>query len=100
MTDRIDYTHLDELLFESIERLPKTFHSLLAEFKSEFNKHAKPNRFGNETGWRLIGRRLQALRRAGRIKANPKLGWVAVKKDAMEKFLHEHGYYDDVKDAP
>lgn len=75
-----DFTHLDELLFESIERMPKAFAALRAEFESEFNKHGKPNRRGDETGWRLIDRRLQALRKTGRIKADPKFGWVAIKK--------------------
>ncbi|MDQ0035049.1 hypothetical protein J2W30_002814 [Variovorax boronicumulans] len=73
----IDCTHLDALLLESIERIPKTFAELRAEFESEFNKHAKPNRYGDENGWRLIDRRLQALRKAGHIKFNSKLGWSA-----------------------
>lgn len=77
-----NFTNLDELLFESIERFPKHFFALRAEFEAEFNKHAKPNRYGDENGWRLIDRRLQALRKTGRIKADPKLGWVAVRKES------------------
>lgn len=77
----IDYTHLDELLFESIERAPRSFAVLRADFETEFNRHAKPNRYGDENGWRLIDRRLQALRKAGRIKFDPKRGWTAIAKE-------------------
>lgn len=62
-----DFTHLDELLFEAIEQQPMSFETLRAKFESEFDKHAKPNRYGDQNGWRLIDRRLQALRKAGRI---------------------------------
>lgn len=76
----IDYTHLDALLLEAIERKPKTFTALRAEFEKEFDKHVPPDRMGAPNGWRAIDRRLQVLRTAGRIKADPKLGWTAVKK--------------------
>lgn len=81
MGERINYTHLDELLFEAIEKEPRRFDSLRMQFESEFDKHVSRDRWGNTNGWRAIDRRLQALRKAGRIKADPKLGWVAVKKD-------------------
>lgn len=76
-----NYTHLDALLLEAIERKPRHFNSLQMEFSEEFDKHSKPNRWGDKIGWRVIDRRLQALRKAGHIKADRKLGWVAVKKE-------------------
>lgn len=76
MADRTNYTHLDELLFEAIERAPRRFDSLRTEFEAEFDKHTPRDRWGNANGWRAIDRRLQALRKAGRIKADPKLGWI------------------------
>lgn len=36
---------------------------------------AKPDRFGIRVGWRVIDRRLQALRKAGKIKIDRKTGW-------------------------
>lgn len=77
----IDYTHLDALLLEAIECKPRSFNSLRNEFSKEFNKHSQPNRYGDQTGWRAIDRRLQALRKRGLIKADRNLGWVAIKKD-------------------
>lgn len=62
-----DFTHLDELLFEAIEQQPMDFTTLQSRFEAEFDKHAKADRYGGPNGWRLIDRRLQALRKAGRI---------------------------------
>lgn len=77
----LNYSQLDELLFEAIERQPSTFATLLKAFGKEFDKHAKPDRFGDLAGWRLMERRLQALRKSGRIKADRKLGWITVKQE-------------------
>lgn len=75
----IDYTHLDALLLEAIERKPSRFEALRLQFEAEFDKHAPRDRYGKPNGWRAIDRRLQALRKAGRIKSDPKLGWVAIR---------------------
>lgn len=76
----MDYTHLDALLLEAIERETHcSFNSLRKQFEPEFNKHVKPDRFGEPNGWRAIDRRLQAMRRAGLIRAE-RLGWVVVSK--------------------
>lgn len=73
----VDYTHLDALLLESIQRCKCTFGELSSRFETEFDQVAPKGRHGEATGWRLIDRRLQALRKKGLIRFE-KAGWVSV----------------------
>lgn len=65
---RVDYSELDAMLIARIEECPCDFTSLSSrKFTEVADKLAKPDPFGNRTGWRVVDRRLQALRKAGRI---------------------------------
>lgn len=76
----VDFTHLDKMLLEAIELKHCTFTELRSRFESEFDKLSAKDRLGAETGWRLIDRRLQALRKQGKIRAE-KRGWVRVSQE-------------------
>lgn len=72
----IDDTELDAAILERLADGPLPFHALMARRVSEIaNSLAKPDRHGATTGWRVIDRRLQALRKAGKITHDRKTGW-------------------------
>lgn len=68
MSARTDYTELDALIVERIGQSPCNFTQLQApHILSVATTLAIPDRWGVRTGWRVIDRRLQALRKANRI---------------------------------
>ncbi len=51
------------------------------EISMEAEKLAIPDRIGKTQGFRVVDRRLQALRKAGAIKFNSKTGWSLAEGD-------------------
>ncbi|MBP0714834.1 hypothetical protein ABXK61_16130 [Burkholderia sola] len=74
------YQTLDDLILAAINETPKKFVAVnTGEVRRESERLAreecKPTTFGEVVGWRVVDRRLQALRKAGKIKATTK-GWI------------------------
>lgn len=78
----VDYTPLDALLLEAIQRCQCTFGELRTRFETEFDKVSPTDRLGAATGWRLMDRRLQALRKKNQIRFE-QAGWVPVAQGAL-----------------
>ncbi|MDT6993841.1 hypothetical protein [Burkholderia cenocepacia] len=76
------YEKLDALIVASIDATPKKFASLnIGAVREESERLAReecrPTTFGEIVGWRIVDRRLQAVRKTGRIRSTSK-GWVRV----------------------
>ncbi|SEU36409.1 hypothetical protein SAMN03159335_05444 [Burkholderia cepacia] len=74
------YEKLDALILGSIDDTPKKFVTVnAAQVRQESERLAreecKPTTHGDVVGWRIVDRRLQALRKAGKIRSTTK-GWV------------------------
>ncbi|PFH29083.1 hypothetical protein [Burkholderia sp. JKS000303] len=74
------YEKLDALILAAISEEPKKFASInVGQVRTESDligrEESRPHICGEVTGWRIVDRRLQALRKAGHIKATGK-GWV------------------------
>ncbi|MDF8363350.1 MULTISPECIES: hypothetical protein [Achromobacter] len=62
-----------------------TFTSLSSALSEHANTLVPANRHGEEQGWRLIDRRLQALRKAGRLAYSRKSGWTKPQPAAEQR---------------
>jgi hypothetical protein len=62
-----------------------TFTSLSSALSAHANTLVPANRHGEEQGWRLIDRRLQALRKAGRLAYSRKSGWTIPQPAAEQR---------------
>lgn len=73
-----DYTKFDEALLEAIRQQPRAFWQLIdiRRIHTLADKLAKVDRWGYLGSWRVLDRRLQALRRAGKIRYRGKV-WEA-----------------------
>ncbi|WP_104012226.1 hypothetical protein [Burkholderia anthinoferrum] len=74
------YQKLDALILASIDELPKKFAAVNTgavreESERLAREECRPTTFGEVVGWRIVDRRLQALRKTGKIRSTPK-GWV------------------------
>ncbi|MEK7916605.1 hypothetical protein AAB988_29630 [Burkholderia contaminans] len=74
------YEKLDALILEAISETPKKFISVNAgqvrvESERLSKEESRPHICGEVVGWRIVDRRLQALRKAGKIRSTSK-GWV------------------------
>lgn len=71
------YDNLDQLLMLRCATSPVTFSVLCQNpmVEREANLVAKPDRHGTRYGWRVVDRRLQALRKAGLLTYSRKEGW-------------------------
>ncbi|MBU9461330.1 hypothetical protein KTE57_17300 [Burkholderia multivorans] len=74
------FRKLDALILAVIDETPKKFASInTGEVHHESERLAReecrPSTFGEVVGWRIIERRLQALRKAGKIRSTTR-GWV------------------------
>ncbi|WP_321967071.1 hypothetical protein [Burkholderia cepacia] len=74
------YQKLDALILAAIDETPKKFVAVnTGQVRQECERLAReesrPTTVGEVVGWRIVDRRLQALRKAGKIKATGK-GWV------------------------
>ena len=70
-----DYSALDAAILEALESGPKPFHLLTGRLAQLTQPLAKPDRHGESSGWRVLDRRLQALRKAGMVISDRKTGW-------------------------
>ncbi len=69
-----DYTNLDDAILTVVASGPIAFHSLSCRVAAHSAGYAEND---NAPAWRIVDRRLQALRKAGKIKYQRKPeGWV------------------------
>ncbi|MGU2444383.1 hypothetical protein ACTXHA_28620 [Burkholderia cenocepacia] len=74
------YQKLDALILAAIDETPKKFAGVnTGEVRAESDRLAKeesrPHICGEVAGWRIVDRRLQAVRKAGKIRSTT-MGWV------------------------
>ncbi|KVT03376.1 hypothetical protein WT24_27080 [Burkholderia sp. MSMB1078WGS] len=74
------YHKLDTLIVASIEDTPKKFSAVNTgavreESERLAREECRPTTFGDVVGWRIVDRRLQAVRKSGKIRSTSK-GWV------------------------
>ncbi|WP_175878849.1 hypothetical protein [Burkholderia sp. BCC0097] len=74
------YEKLDALIVASIDETPKKFAAVNTgavreESERLAREECRPTTFGEVVGWRIVDRRLQAVRKAGNIRSTSK-GWV------------------------
>lgn len=73
-----DYTALDAALIEKIREGAHTFSVISGgELLRQADALAEPDRRGDRAGWRVLDRRLQALRKAGKLVYSRADGWCA-----------------------
>ncbi|WP_059866503.1 hypothetical protein [Burkholderia cepacia] len=73
---------LDALILASIDDIPKKFSAVNTgavreESERLAREECRPPTFGEVVGWRVVDRRLQAVRKTGKIRSTSK-GWVRV----------------------
>lgn len=74
-----DYSLLHNSILSYVRGGRVHFHDLNAGRLAEFaNRLAGKNKRGDPQGWRLLDRRLQALRKAGKLAYDRKAGWSVV----------------------
>ncbi|MBR7972906.1 hypothetical protein KDX01_07220 [Burkholderia vietnamiensis] len=76
------FEKLDALIVGAIDESPKKFSSIntgAVRMESERlgREECRPTTFGEVVGWRIVDRRLQALRKDGKIRSTTK-GWIRV----------------------
>lgn len=76
------YEKLDALILESVGNTPKKFAAIntgvvRTESERVAREESRPTTFGEVVAWRMVDRRLQALRKAGKIRSTS-TGWVRV----------------------
>lgn len=74
------YKKLDDLIVASIDDTPKKFAAINTgavreESERLAREECRPTTFGEVVGWRIVDRRLQAVRKTGQIRSTSK-GWV------------------------
>ncbi|KGV80209.1 hypothetical protein X887_5690 [Burkholderia pseudomallei MSHR4375] len=74
------YKKLDDLIVASIDDTPKKFAAINTgavreESERLAREECRPTTFGEVAGWRIVDRRLQAVRKTGQIRSTSK-GWV------------------------
>jgi hypothetical protein len=75
---KADYTLFDNALLATIRAGKTQFSAIASGRTAEFaNTLAGKDRHGYPQGWRLIDRRLQAMRKAGKLAYDRKTGWSA-----------------------
>ena len=74
------FQKLDALILASIDDNPKKFVAINTgavreESERLAREECRPTTFGEVVGWRIVDRRLQAVRKTGKIRSTSK-GWV------------------------
>ncbi|MCA8145421.1 hypothetical protein [Burkholderia vietnamiensis] len=74
------YEKLDALIVASIDETPKKFAAVNTgavreESERLAREECRPTTFGEVVGWRIVDRRLQAVRKTGKIRSTSN-GWV------------------------
>ncbi|HDR9877504.1 TPA: hypothetical protein QDE50_10470 [Burkholderia cenocepacia] len=80
------YEKLDALIVASIDETPKKFAAVNTgavreESERLAREESRPTTFGEVVGWRIVDRRLQAVRKTGKIKATS-TGWIRARSAA------------------
>jgi hypothetical protein len=77
MTEK--YAELDEAIVLKIGvAKARTFHQIASgDLRRMADAIATPDRYGDRPGWRVIDRRLQALRKSGKLSYSRNTGWSA-----------------------
>ncbi len=70
-----DYTAFDAAILHELSAGPVSFMLLCQRLRWQANVLAKPNHRGELNGSGVVDRRLQALRKAGKIKVSRIYGW-------------------------
>jgi len=68
VTKKSQYAELDSAILDLLAEAPAKFDSIRVRLESMADALVQPDRYGIKVGWRLIDRRLQSLRQAGKIK--------------------------------
>ncbi|HEM7888519.1 TPA: hypothetical protein U2Q27_000701 [Burkholderia cepacia] len=76
------FQKLDALILASIDDTPKKFAAVNTgavreESERLAREECRPTTFGDVVSWRIVDRRLQAVRKTGKIQSTSK-GWVRV----------------------
>lgn len=76
------FQKLDALILASIDDTPKKFATVNTgavreESERLAREECRPTTFGDVVSWRIVDRRLQAVRKTGKIQSTSK-GWVRV----------------------
>ncbi|KVV49689.1 hypothetical protein WK90_01755 [Burkholderia cepacia] len=76
------FQKLDALILASIDDTPKKFAAINTSAVREESERlareeCRPTTFGDVVSWRIVDRRLQAVRKTGKIRSTSK-GWVRV----------------------
>lgn len=75
MSAKTDYTALDAVILACLADGPRPFMILAEKVRPESEAAATPDCSGRVHGWRVVDRRLQALRKAGKIVPHRTQGW-------------------------
>ena len=78
-----DYTRLDAEIIEQISKGKSNFTSIYIAVSMTVARMIEPTSKKSDD-WRVVDRRLQSLRKAGRISYSGRGGWV-IGKDAKER---------------
>lgn len=70
-----NYADLDEQIVAYVMDGRNEFWKVYEPLRKQADALATPNRRGEREGWRVIDRRLQALRKAGKLAYDRKAGW-------------------------
>lgn len=77
---KTDYTLFDRSVLSHVSAGKSQFYQISAGGLLHFaNELAGKDARGDDMGWRLIDRRLQALRKAGKLTYDRKTGWQVAK---------------------
>jgi hypothetical protein len=71
------FAYVDAAILDALNGRSVTFSALsvIPHVAAEAERVAIPTRMGNKHGWRVVDRRLQALRKAGKVKVDRRTGW-------------------------
>ncbi|ALS64917.1 hypothetical protein [Pandoraea apista] len=81
----MSYAELDAAILKSVSGGYVTYSYLISKHGRLADSLAKPDHVGERNGWRLIDRRLQALRKRGEITFSRKEGWTIAASQAAEE---------------
>ena len=78
------YASLDKMILDRIQRGPATFVQIDSGAVGRYADELAPrDKVGALNGWRLLDRRLQALRKAGVVRFKLKTGWELAQTSIM-----------------
>lgn len=78
---RADYTELDAAILHELSASRLTAATICARVVRISEPLATPDRWGDRAGWRVVDRRLQALRKSGAIETRNQRWQLATSKE-------------------